>query len=199
MIENIKEKEEEIKKIWLGRRDKESTKNIFISLEKYFNPEKIGAGSPDWAFFIRWIYKWKKELGEAKPKSVRQEEEFKKEMEGLSDQDIEETQNQNRKRTILLLKKALDDYSKHPKRMKGMEVKTLIDFYRTIQAMEESKKRTEIAKGKLKLGAVRTLLPYLRMKPEELESLKEKINDSFERIKQLREAGDSGEGIVGTG
>ena len=59
-------------------------------------------------------------------------------------------------------------------------------MYGAIQSLEEKMKMTSIARGKLKLDAVRTLLPYKRMNPEELLALKEKLNESFDRIIKLK-------------
>lgn len=182
MIENILEKLPEIKKIYLEHYE-EGAKAVYLGyLREYFEP-KIPSG--DWIFFVQQVKKWR---GEENIKKVLPEE--------LSDSDIEEIQQGNRKKTIIILKKLLTRYEKNPKAFKNITVQEISLLYKIIQSAEEAMKRTELAKSKLKLDVVKTFfLPYAKYNPEELKLLKAKIDASFQRI--FKTGKDDGTGEVG--
>jgi len=182
MIPDIKNKKAEIKKIWLEHRDKMSNIEIFKNyLGEYFD---VSAKAPngktpkEFIFFVTMVREWKKE------ESI---ERVNRESESLTDEEILEIQNQNRKRTILMLRETLNKYESNPNFLSKLTVREISMLYRIVQSAEEAMKRTEIAKGKLKLDAARTfLLPYQRMSVEELLKLKEVLNASIEQIVKLK-------------
>lgn len=180
MIENIREKREEVKEIWLKNKEGLKLGQFYKKfLGDYFNVEGNIKGTRDWLFFLNWYREWYREA--KKEKGVQDAEEE------VTEEDIEEIQGRNRKRIVLILKKLLDNYDKESDALKKtMSISEIIKTYRAIQSLEEKMKMTTIARGKLKLNAVRTLLPYKRMKPEELAILKEKLNESFDRIIKLK-------------
>lgn len=178
MIKDIHKYEKEIKEIWLKYRDKESSWEIFNNrLNKYFNPG-WGGGNPDWAFFMRWVRKWKREERE------------KKQYSELTDEEILEIQKENRARTILLLKKILDEAEKKPDIWKKTTLQQITRLYQVVQAAEEAARRTEIAAHKEKRETLAMLLPYKQMSVEEIIKLKQAFLDGIDQILQLK----SGEG-----
>ncbi|MCD5384848.1 MAG: hypothetical protein LRZ94_00850 [Candidatus Pacebacteria bacterium] len=193
-VKDIEKKEKEVKDIWLANRAFKKAREIYDELlvPKYFNVrKKTGAGGgKDWAFFMFWIRRWKKE-----EKGVL----IKQEVDMLPDDKVEKMLIQNRKRTVLMLNRILKDYEKHKSRYKNVDIKEVSRLYQIIRNTEEAVKRTEIARGKLKLETVRTLLPYnqlLKMSPEKFEELRKQVNASFDRILQLREGEQDGQASV---
>ncbi len=178
MIENIKEKKEEIKKIWLEHKADMLLGNIFKEfLGSYFDVSFVKS-NPDWLFLLQWYKEWKKE---------ERLEGVEDELKTMTDEKADEIQNKNRQRMILMLRTTLDTYEKSPKKVMTTGVSEIRQLYRAIQSLEEVKKRTDIARGKLKLDTVRTLLPYNRATTEELLTIKEKVNESFNRILKLKD------------
>jgi len=186
MIDNIEEKEKEVKTIWFENRDKMPSKEIFVNLLKdYFNGEDIGSKlrvNKDWLFFLSWIRKWR-----GVEKKKEQEERIKDKLENLTDEKIEELQSMNRKKMIVILSNLIENYEKETNPVHlSFGIGEIRRMYGAIQSLEEKMKTTEIARGKLKLDAVRTLLPYKRMSTEELTALRGKLNESFDRINKLK-------------
>ena len=181
MIENIQEKEEEVKAIWEKYKDTERAKEIFLNrLNSYFEPK---LGTKDWITFIIWIRNWKG----IKPIRGRK---VQKEAESMTDEQAEEIQNLNRKKAIIMLRNILSKYDRNPNFFQNLTAKDITLIYKTIQDAEEAMRRTKIAKSKLGLEAAKTFfLPYQRMSPEELKLLKEQLDVSFERLLQLRAPG----------
>jgi len=178
MIENIEKYEEEIKKIWLEWRNKESAWEIFNKrLNKYFEPG-WGGGNPDWAYFMRLIKKWKREERE------------KKSIEDLTDEEILEIQKENRARTILLLKKILDEADKQPNLWKKTTLAQITRLYQVVQAAEEAAKRTAIAAHKEKRETLSMLLPYKDTSVEDLLKLREIFLNGLEEILKLKAGGE---------
>ena len=182
MIENPREKIDEIKKIWEQYRETENARQIYLNhLGDYFEMKVPSWG---WGIFMGMIKDWK---------GIKPGDKKRKRLAELTDEAAEEIQETNRKRTILMLKDALDKYERNPNFFQNLSVKEVSMLYKIVQAAEEATKRTKIARGKLGLEAARTFfLPYQRMKPEELKLLKEQLDASFERLLQLR-AGESAE------
>lgn len=180
MIENIREKKEEVRQLWLKNREGLKLGQFYKKfLGDFFNVEGNIKSTADWLFFLNWHQEWRKE--------VKGEEREKEEKEEVTEEDIEEIQGRNRKRIVLILKKLLDNYDTESNAVKKtMSISEIIKTYRAIQSLEEKMKMTAIARGKLKLDTVRTLLPYKRLKPEELLVLKKKLNESFDRIIKLK-------------
>jgi len=189
MIENIKEKEEEVKAIWLEHRDKMATSSLYKKfLTPYFDTTSWKVTNKDWLFFISWVRDWKKV-----EKKEKRDQEVKEQMKNLTDEGIEELQRMNRKKMIVALSNLLKEYEDTDSPMKkAFGIGEIRRMYKAIQSLEEKMKMTEISRGKLKLDAVRTLLPYKRLKPEELLALKEKINESFDRIIKLKSGESAG-------
>jgi len=189
MIENIKEKEEEVKAIWLEHRDKMATNSLYKKfLTPYFDTTSWKVTNKDWLFFISWVRDWKKV-----EKKEKRDQEVKEQMKNLTDEGIEELQRMNRKKMIVALSNLLKEYEDTDSPMKkAFGIGEIRRMYKAIQSLEEKMKMTEISRGKLKLDAVRTLLPYKRLKPEELLALKEKINESFDRIIKLKSGESAG-------
>lgn len=188
MIPDIKNKNEEIRKIWLEHRDKENALSIFRNyLDKYFDVVTMNLKSKtpqEFIYFAMMVRKWKKE---------EITERINQDSKNLTDDEISEIQNQNRKRTILMLRETLSKYETNPTFLSKLTVKEISMLYRIVQGAEEAMKRTEVAKGKLKLDAARTfLLPYQRMSVEELEKLKKVLNASIEQIVKLKSSGPDG-------
>lgn len=186
MIDNIEEKEKEVKTIWFENRDKMPSKEIFVNLLKdYFNGEDIGSKlrvNKDWLFFLSWIRKWR-----GVEKKKEQEERTKDKLENLTDEKIEKLQSMNRKKMIVILSNLIENYEKETNPVHlSFGIGEIRRMYGAIQSLEEKMKTTEIARGKLKLDAVRTLLPYKRMSTEELTALRGKLNESFDRINKLK-------------
>jgi len=187
MIENIQEKEEEVKKIWLEYKDKLKAKKIFFQfLGNYFDvsnysektPIREQLKDPDWAFFMHWVREWRRE---------EKREKMKREAGEMTDEQAEELQNLNRKKAIIMLRDILLKYEKNPNFFQNISARDVTLIYKTIQDAEEAMRRTKIARSKLGLEAARTFfLPYQRMSLEELKFLKDNLDVSFERILQLR-------------
>lgn len=192
MITNILEKKEEIRKLWLEKVENGEMKTTQFYKEflgDYFDVASFGKHSKDWWFFLIWIRDWKKKI-----KKAKDEEEIKEKMKGLTDEQVEEIQDQNRKKMIVILSKLIANYEELPEEAafkKTMDIAEIRRMYSSIQSLEEKIKMTDISKGKLKLEAVRTLLPYQRMPLPEILKLKEKLNESFDRIIKLK----SGESV----
>lgn len=188
MIENILEKIEEVKKIYLEHYA-DGAKAIFQEhLKDYFDTSKIP--SKDWIFFIQKAKLWQKEIK-------------KREMENLSDEAVETIQEGNRKKTVVLLRKLLEKYEKNKNFFKNITVREISLLYKIIQSAEEAMRRTELAKSKLKLDVVKTFfLPYAKYSPEELEILKKQLDVAFQRILRIakgEKGGENGQDGAGTG
>jgi hypothetical protein len=97
---------------------------------------------------------------------------------------------------IALFAKELKELELNPKKWTGQTIDKLTRLYKVIREETEAAERTKIAKGKLKLEAVRTLLPYQRMPLAELLKLQAEVNAAIEQIKQLKN-GESGEVVIG--
>lgn len=175
MIPNIEEKKAEVKKIWLENRKTKREMDIYKELlGNYFDVANFKITHSDWLFFIRWVKEWKGE---------EQKEMIERGIDETSEEDILMLQDRNRKRMILMLDAILKKYEEKPKRLKNVSVEEVRRWYKALQSIEESMKRTRIAKGKLGLDAAKALLlPYQRLKVEDLLKLKEKLNESIERI-----------------
>ena len=188
MIPNIKEKKAEVKRIWLEHKDKIKPSEIYKEyLGNYFDVENYSISQDDWRFFIRWLKLWQKEI---------KDKEIEKGVDDITDEDILLIQDKNRKRMILMLDAVLKRYVKNPKKLQDVSVDEVRRWYKALQSIEEAIKRTQIAKGKLGLDAAKALLlPYQRLKPEQLLELRAKLNESIDRILELK----SGEAVDGVG
>jgi len=183
MIPNIDEKKEEVKKIWLEHREKMSASQIYKQfLGDYFDVANWSNNNSDWLFFLIWVRDWKKAI-----KAEEDEEKINGEMEKLTDEEIEMVQERNRKRMILILEDLINNYENFDDPIrKALTIGEVRRMYNAIQTLEEKMKMTEISRGKLKLETVKTLLPYQRMSLPEILKLKEKLNESFDRIIKLK-------------
>lgn len=189
MIPNIDEKEKEIKEIWLEHKDNETTKQIFTEhLSKYFTIEPFERQGKDFLRLMAWVNKWKKEV---------KKEEVEELMGNMTDKEALDIQEKNRRRLILMLEKVLDGYAENPDKFLNIPIAEIRRLYQTIQGIEESIKKTEIARSKLKVEAIKTFLPYMRMSPEELSGLKNKLNESFDRIIKLKRGESTGGDTTG--
>ena len=188
MISDIKEKEEEIKKIWLEHKDSMSTSQLYKQfLGPYFDIAQWKVTDSDWLFFLVWIRDWQKKI-----KKEEQEKALAKRLVAVTEEEAEEIQGENRKKMIVILSELIKDYQTLEDPMKkSFTLAALRRMYNSIQTLEERIKMTQISKGKLKLEAVKTLLPYQRMSLPEILELKEKLNESFTRILKLK----SGESV----
>lgn len=183
MILDTQEKRDEVKNIWLKHKDEIKAREIY---EKYLGAYFDLPNPADWPVFVTMIRTWNQEIKKA---------DRAREMESLDEEGIANIQLQNQRKMILLLRDLINDYETNPSKFKG--IGEISNFYKTIQQLEEQIKRTEIQKGKLKLEAVRTLLPYQRLTLPELLELKEKFNESFDRIIRLKSAPESSAKPVG--
>lgn len=167
---------DKIKKIWIEKTEEGKTNfEIFSSLtEFYAEAGKPVRGNSDWFKFARLVGKWKKEL---------EEKERKRE---ISDEEAEEMQNQNRKKTIILLAGLIEKAQKNPEGIKDWEMSKIMTFYKTIQSAEEAKRKTDIASKKIGTKEKRIFFPYLRMEDDEINKLKENLNESFIRIEKFK-------------
>ncbi len=182
MISDPKIKEE-IKKIWLGKKDEMKTSQIYKTfLGGYFNVANYAKTDRDWMSFLILVKEWKKEI-----RDREMEEQAEEAAIGLSDEEADELQERNRKKMIFILNKLIEEYemSDNPAK-KSFSIGEIRRMYNSIQSLEEKIKMTEISRGKLKLEAVKTLLPYQRMSLPDIMRLKEQLNDSFERIIKLK-------------
>lgn len=179
------EKKEEIRKLWLEKVEGGGmgTKDFYIKfLGDYFDVANWSQRSKDWWLFLIWVRDWKKKI-----KKIRNEERAKEDAKGLTDDRVEEIQSQNRKKMIVMLSNLLMDYGKLDiKAKETFNAEEIRRMYTAIQTLEERMKMTDISRGKLKLEAVRTLLPYQRMSLPEILQLKEKLNESFDRIVKIK-------------
>lgn len=153
-------------------------------------------GNSEWMRFVAYVRRWRLEEKAVEEYSVNEGTKI------FDDDNIEEIQNKNRKRMVLILQAVLSDYAKHPKKMRDIKIAEIQRLYQSIQGLEEQKKRTELQAGKLKLDVVKTILPYQRMPLSALQELKEKINESFEQIIKLKEDGGEkpdGQPALGSG
>jgi len=189
MIPNIEEKLEEVKKIFAAKHlEGVKDSDIFRThLLNYFEPK---IPSSDWMFFVNLVRKWTKVEIEA-----RKAEETKKEEQGITEDEAIDMQQDNRRRTIVLLKRLLDKYEKNRNFYKKITVREISTLYKIIQSAEDAMEKTELAKSKLKLDVAKTFfLPYQKYSPEELKKLKENLDESFQRI-----GGEDGVGQIGSG
>ena len=188
MISDIKDKRKEIKQIWLENRDTMKTSQIYKQfLGSYFDVANWDRRDKDFLFFLVWIRDWLK-----KEKNEKQEKAVAARLEGITEEQAEEVQEDNRRRMIVILSELIKDYETLDDPMKkSFTLAAVRRMYNSIQSLEERIKMTKISRGKLKLEAVKTLLPYQRMSLPEILELKEKLNESFDRIVKLK----SGESI----
>ncbi len=195
MIPNVKEKKAEVKKIWLQHWKVMKPSDIYKEfLGAYFDVANYGVSQDDWRYYIRWLREWQNE---------EKKKEIEKQTSELSDEDILLIQNRNRKRMILMLDAILKKYVENPKKLDTVGIEEVRRWYKALQSIEEAIKRTQISKGKLGLDAARTfLLPYNKLTPEELAKLRFQLNESIDRILELKsERLDDGTGqdIIGSG
>ena len=194
MIADIEKKEDEIKKIWLENRASKKAGEIFVQLLGDYFPEETKESNykvtKGWLFFMRLAKKFKAEEADVN---------VSRDLKELSDEEIEDVQNTNRKRMILMLREVLKRYEGNPNRLAKIDIGELRRIYQTIQKLEGDKERTSIQRGKLGLETVKTLLPYQRLSLQQLGELKEKLNESFQRIIDLKSGESSGQSIVSSG
>ena len=194
MIVDIEKKEEEIKNIWLENKESKKMGEIFVQLLPDYFPEETKESNykvtKGWLFFMRLVKKWKAEGADI---------DIDRGLETFSDEEINDVQDDNRRRMILMLRKHLKEYERNPNKLTAAKSGELRRLYDSIQKSEEAKKRTAIQKGKLGLDAVKTLLPYQRLSLPQLLELKEKINESFQRIIDLKSEKSSGQNIISSG
>jgi CRISPR/Cas system CSM-associated protein Csm2 small subunit len=170
--------EEEIKKIWNEHRDMRP-KEIFTKfLGKYFDTAPTSErNSKSFLFFIRMIGRWKGD---------ERNERIKRGSESYTEEDMEKIQENSRKKMILILDEALRTYEEKSARGKDIDLAEIRKMYQTLQMIEDRTKRTELEKGKLKLDVIRTILPYHRLPADKLENIKNKVDESFSRINELK-------------
>jgi len=189
MLPNIEEKISEVEGIFRvkhaeGIKDSDIFRNY---LTAYFQPK---IPSSDWMFFVNLARKWTKTEIEAK-----KAEELKKEEQGITENEAIDMQQNNRRRTIVLLKRLLDKYEKNRNFYKKITVREISTLYKIIQSAEDAMEKTELAKSKLKLDVAKTFfLPYQKYSPEELKKLKNNLDESFQRIGQSGGVGQIGSG-----
>ncbi len=179
MITDIQNKKDEVHNIWLENKDKMSASELYKTfLGEYFDVANYTFKHYDWLFFIKWVNGWKKELRKGKR------------AEDLSDEELDDIQDKNRKRMIIIMESVLKKYENDPKKMENIPIEEVRRLYKAIQSIEESMKRTQIAKGKLGLDTAKAiLLPYARMNPKSLLALKEQLNESLNRIIEIKSKG----------
>lgn len=183
MILKIEEKKEEIKKIWLENRETMKTNELYKQfLGDYFDVANWSINNKDWLFFLVLVRDWTKEV-----KKKEREEKLERDMQALTDEEIEAVQERNRKKMILILSGLIENYEtlEDPIR-KALTIGEVRRMYNAIQSLEEKMKMTEISRGKLKLEAVKSLLPYQRMTLPQVLELKGQLNESFDRIIKLK-------------
>ena len=189
-----KETQEKIKKIWDSKKDEKKLHRIFMEdLGDFYDVNHFDHKSKEWLQFLQMAGEWIKD-----DKRDRMEHD----LETLTEDGILKIQEDNRKRTVLMLREILNSYEKNPNKFKTISITEVRKWYKTIQSMEEAMKRTHISRGKLKLEAVRTLMPYNQLEklpPDKLKKLKEQVNASFDRISQLRGEGEDGPAVAPTG
>jgi len=152
-------------------------------LGDYFDVAQLSHNNKkDWLFFLVWVGVWRREI-----KRKEQEEKLERDMQELTDEEIEMVQERNRKKMILILSGLIENYETLDDPIKkAFTIGEVRRMYNAIQTLEEKIKMTEISRGKLKLEAVKTLLPYQRMSLPQILELKNKLNESFDRIIKLK-------------
>lgn len=188
MIPNIQDKKTEVHKIWLKYQNKLHAHELYSKyLGAYFDVKNWSRKSKEWMFYLVWVREWQKDLR----KEYRAE--------AVSEERVEEAQIQNRRRMILILSHLIDAYEEaegKDSRNTKFPISELLKMYNSIQTLEERMKMTQISKGKLKLEAVRTLLPYQRLTAPQIIELKSQLNESFERILKLKSGKPAGSNLT---
>lgn len=176
------ETKEEIRKIWLAHKDELSLKEIYLKhLGNFFDVASWTSNHPDWLLFIKMSGEFNKEL---------RTQEIERELETITDEEVLEVQDKNRKRAILMLREVLNAYEKNPNKFKKINISEVRNWYKTIQSIEETIKRTYLQKSKLKLDVAKSfILPYRRLSLEELKELKEKINAGIDEVIRIKTGG----------
>ena len=171
MIENIQEKQEEVKNFWEKNKDTMTATDIFRNFKDYFDTSFIQK-NPDWAFFIRWLSLWKRKE--------------KKEVEAtLTDEQVKDLQSENMKRSIVFLNNLLKEYEENPERLKFVKTGEVIRLLKAIESSEQAREKTKIEQNKLKLDTFKTFFPYQRLSINDLEKLKDEIINAIGEFKQL--------------
>lgn len=178
--EEVRANQKELRKIWVEFHEDLTLREIFDEEMSEFFDSAGGTDfkSVEWLTLVSFAAKWTRELKKAKKKERREE---------VKGQSVEDIQDGNRDRMILLLRSILNQYEDEPKALKNISLSDVKSLYKIVQDLEEVKKKTEIERGKLKLDAIKTVLPYGRLKPEALEALQTKLIGSFNRIRDFEE------------
>jgi hypothetical protein len=190
------EDQQKAKSIWLVWREKLPTKEIFLrymgEFFKITNGQVGGRGDDRMEFlkYLSTVAGWKREMVT---------EQLGKEMETISDEEIIEVQNKNRKKLILILRNVLNQYERNPDLLKNLGVTEISSLYRIVQSAEEAAKRTELSQKRLKLEAVRAILPYHRLPVEELKKLKDSFVNGIDQIIKLKSGEPVGRSETETG
>lgn len=169
-------KAKELKRVWLENKDKMSTHAIWKAfVEPYFKPS-------DMFIFYKTVERWERE------QSI---EEVEREAIAMTEQDAERLLELGRRRAIVLFGRIISEWQSNPKKIKSAQLRELISLYQVIRSSEEAAKRTKLAEQKEKREAVRMFLPYFRYTLPQLQELHKRVNESFERIYQLKSGGGS--------
>ena len=187
-------KVEEIKKIWLEYKDKLTDDEIYGT---YLAEEYYGTIHGDketyhlgYLNYLNHLRVFKKEI---------ENEQLNKEFENADEATLIEKQNENRKKIIFMLGKVLAKYEHNPSFFRNLGMKEVTYLYSMVQKSEEAIAKTEIERGKLKLHAIQTLLPYSRLSLDELKTLQDNFNNGITQLIQLKSGGKSGSDTTGVG
>ena len=179
-----KSKEKLARNIYEEHRGDMTPREIFLKYMADFGADVeaytqgLASGKRDWLTYARWVGRWRKEDNE---------KQLVETTEKLSDKDIELTQQDNRRRTVLMLKNLLDEIEKG-KGKKKVEtyIKDLFRLYDIVNKNEQMIIRNKIAAHKEGRETLKFLLPYQRLTTDELLSLKQNVTDAFNRLKRIQ-------------
>lgn len=176
-IEKAKAHQDEIKKIWIAERDKQSLRQIFKdSLENQYFESTEKEFMAAYMTFVRMIRVWRREEAKVRAKNMTPEEEV-------------EIQKENKRLTILSLNRLLRD-NEMGIGGKDINIDEVRRLFRAIQMADIETEKLALARRKEKREVARLILPYLRLTPEKLIELKEKFNESFKRLEELSSGTD---------
>lgn len=175
----VYDKFNEIKRVWDSEEVQNTVKevNVRAAFQKYIFPRFfLGEDAQNFKSAFLWFCSVFLRMLKENEKSAEQENILK----NLTDEKIEEMQEENRKRTIYMLNQLLIRYNERG--YKDVNLKEIITLYDRIQAAEEAAKRTELAKRKESRESFATyfnlLAQYNKLDEAEIDNLIQTLKDA---------------------
>jgi len=176
------EQQKAVREIWDKYKGELSPKQIFLQhLKDYFDvpePENFEINGKPFFNFARLVRCWKLE-----------DENYvsKISAENLSVEEVEEINENNAKRLVVLLQNTITKYEKKPEQFNKLSFGDISKLYQIIQQINNATERIEIQRNKLKLDTAKTFLPYTRMSDSQLARSEELILKSIKRLRDNNE------------